>query len=227
MRRQLGLADDAVVIGCVARLTRWKGQATLLDALPGLLESAPSVRLVLAGLPSDSAPDGNGDYRDFLIRRIAQRGLERKVVLPGFLPQSDMPRFYGALDVLAHPSFEEPFGLAVVEAMASELPVVAVDGGGIPEIIRHEREGLLVRADNPPAVTAAILRLLRDPGYAQELARAGRQRVLDAFTPEAQATAMLHVYHQVLEQRAARQANVATRRAQKQSRNEPTAAGPL
>jgi glycosyltransferase involved in cell wall biosynthesis len=109
-----------------------------------------------------------------------------------------MPEFYGALDVLAHPSIEEPFGLAVVEAMASERPVVAIDGGGIPEIIRNGQDGLLVQAEQPPAMAEAITRILDSPALAAQLGRAGRQRVLAAFTPEMQATAMLNVYAQVL-----------------------------
>jgi glycosyltransferase involved in cell wall biosynthesis len=202
MRGRLGLPVDAPVIGCVARLTRWKAQHTLVEAFAIVRQRFRDARLVLPGISGDAAPDGNGSYRDYLIRRSAELGLGDTVTLPGFLPQSDMPEFYGALDVLAHPSIEEPFGLAVVEAMASERPVVAIDGGGIPEIIRDGRDGVLVPAEQPPALAAAITRVLDNPALAVQLGRAGRQRVVDTFTPELQAAAMLEVYEQVLGRRA-------------------------
>jgi glycosyltransferase involved in cell wall biosynthesis len=201
MRQRLGLAPDAPVIGCVARLTRWKAQHTLVEAFAIVRQRFPYARLILPGISGDSSPDGNGDYRDYLVRRSTDLGLGDAVSLPGFLPQSDMPEFYGALDVLAHPSIEEPFGLAVVEAMASERPVVAIDGGGIPEIIRDGCDGLLVPAEQPPAMAEAIIRVLDNRAFATQLGRAGRQRVIETFTPEMQAAAMLAVYKQVLGRR--------------------------
>src|SRR5207302_527506 len=83
------------------------------------------------------------------------------------------PRFYGAIDVLAHPSFEEPFGLVVVEAMASERPVVAINGGGVPEIVRNGRDGLLVPAEDASAMAEAIGQVLENGQLAQELGRVG------------------------------------------------------
>lgn len=205
MRERLGVPADVPVIGCVARLMRWKGQATLLEAFVSVREAIPDARLVLAGLPADSSPDGDGNYRDYLVRRIAALGLEDSVKLPGFLSQSEMPQFYAALDVVAHPAIEEPFGLAVVEAMACLRPVVASSGGGIPEIIRDELDGLLVRPEQPEALANSITRLFRNPAFAQQLATSARERVLERFTPEIQATAMLRVYQQVVDHRLSRQ----------------------
>jgi glycosyltransferase involved in cell wall biosynthesis len=201
MRQRLGIPHDAVVIGCVARLMQWKGQGTLLETFASVRQVLPTARLVLAGLPADNAPDGKGDYRDYLMRRIHALGLQDAVTLPGFLPQTEMPEFYGALDVLAHPSVEEPFGLAVVEAMASMCPVVAIDRGGIPEIVRHGMDGLLMPAENPTAMAEAIIMVLGNPVLAEQLAHSGRQRVLETFTPEIQAAAMLRVYEQIVARR--------------------------
>jgi glycosyltransferase involved in cell wall biosynthesis len=204
MRRRLGIPPDVPVIGCVARLMRWKGQASLLEAFAYVRATVPDAQLVLAGLPADQSPDGDGDYRDYLVRRVDALGLGDAVKLPGFLPQDDMPQFYAALDVLAHPSIEEPFGLAVVEAMACSRPVVAIDGGGIPEIIRNGVDGLLVAAEQPQLMASAIIGLLRNPEVARQLADAGRERVLQAFTPNRQAAAMLGVYREILDRRGGR-----------------------
>jgi glycosyltransferase involved in cell wall biosynthesis len=201
MRHRLGIPADAPVIGCVARLMRWKGQDRLLDAFAIVRQNVPEAHLVLAGESLDSAPDGPGDYRDYLIRRAEALGVMNAVHLPGFLPQAEMPHFYGALDVLAHPALEEPFGLAVVEAMASGRPVIASDRGGTPEIIRDGIDGLIVSVESPTAMAAAIARVLGEPALAARLAQSGRARVLEAFTPEAQAAAMLKVYQQVVGRR--------------------------
>lgn len=199
MRHRLGVPADVPVIGCVARLMRWKGQDTLLEAFASVRESLPAARLVLAGLPADCAPDGDGNYRDYLIRRIAALGLGGSVTLPGYIAQSEMPQFYAALDVVAHPAVEEPFGLAVVEAMACLRPLVASGSGGIPEIIRDEVDGLLVPPEQPAALAKAITRLFSNPASAQQMATSARERVLTTFTPELQAQAMLRVYQQVVD----------------------------
>jgi glycosyltransferase involved in cell wall biosynthesis len=201
MRQRLGLPPDVAVIACVARMTRWKAQHTVIDAFAQLRRQFPGARLVLAGLPGDTALEGPGDYRDYLMRRVEALGLSECVSFPGFLSQADMPCFYGAIDVLAHPSHEEPFGLVLVEAMASEKPVVAIDAGGVPEIITSGRNGYLVPREAPGAMAEAVQRLLCDPSHAREVGRAGRRRVLEAFTPEIQADAMLRVYQQVLARR--------------------------
>jgi glycosyltransferase involved in cell wall biosynthesis len=198
MRRRLGLPTDVPVIACVARMTRWKAQHTVIDAFARVRGQFPDARLVLAGLCGDSAPDGQGSYRDYLDRRVESLGLTECVSFVGFLSQADMPRFYGAIDVLAHPSHEEPFGLVLVEAMASEKPVVAINGGGVPEIVTSGRDGYLLPMEAPDAMADVLLRVLCDPAHAAEIGQAGRRRVLEAFTPEIQAAAMLRVYEQVL-----------------------------
>jgi glycosyltransferase involved in cell wall biosynthesis len=189
------------VIASAARMTRWKAQHTLIDAFARVRARIPDARLVLAGLSGDSAPEGPGSYRDYLDRRVQGLGLRDSVTFLGFLSQADMPHFYGAIDVLAHPSHEEPFGLVLVEAMASEKPVVAIDGGGVPEIITNGRDGHLVPKEAPDAMADALLGVLCDPAHAVEIGRAGRRRVLAAFTPEMQADAMLRVYEKVLARR--------------------------
>jgi len=139
--RRLGICPGGPLIGCVARLSRWKDQATLLEALAELRTALPGVRLVLAGANFDSSPDGQGTYQEYLERRIKALGLENAVTFAGYLDHQEMPGLYNGFDVLAHPAVEEPFGLAVVEAMASGRPVVAVGEGGICEIIRDGLDG--------------------------------------------------------------------------------------
>lgn len=197
MRRRLGIDEGVPVIGCIARLSQWKGQDTLLEALIAVRRAIPGVRLVFAGISLDAAPDGNGTYADHLKRRIDALGLRDIAILAGFIPHADMPSLYAAVDVVAHPAVEEPFGLAVVEAMASARPLVAVGAGGIPEIVRDGIDGLLVPREQPEALAAALIRVLRDDALAQRLALSGRERVVEMFSPERQAAAMLDVYQRI------------------------------
>gem|GEM_PF-1017978 len=204
MRNRLGVPANIPLIGCVARLSRWKDQATLLEALVAVRRELPDARVVLAGHTTDLAPDGLGDYQDYLVRRIAVLGLGNAVIFAGFVPRKEMPSFYAALDVLAHPSVEEPFGLCLVEAMASARPVVAVGTGGVPEIIRDGVDGLLVPREQPEVLAAALVRVLRDRTLAERLASSGCTRVRTAFSPEGQATEVLAVYRRVVAARAHR-----------------------
>jgi glycosyltransferase involved in cell wall biosynthesis len=202
MRARLAVPPEVPLIGYVARLMRSKDQATLLDAFVQVRAKWPDARLVLAGLPMDVAPDGDGDYQDYLVRRIRALGLESAATLVGFLPHAEMPTLYAALDVVAHPSHEEPFGLAVVEAMASSRAVVATRGGGIPEIIRDGLDGLLVPKQQPTELAEAILAVLGNSSLAERLGHSARERVQTRFTPAIQATTMLKVYAQVIAARA-------------------------
>jgi glycosyltransferase involved in cell wall biosynthesis len=197
MRRQLGIPDDAPVVGSVGRLMQGKDQASLLEAMVLVRETLPEARLIIAGLSADVAPDGRGTYGEYLVRRVDELGLRGAVVFTGFLAHHEMPRLYAAFDVFVHPCVEEPFGLVVVEAMARLQPVIAVNAGGIPEIIRQGVDGLLVPPREPALMAERIVGVLSDPVRAGQLARAGRERVLAAFTPGVQAAAMVSVYRRI------------------------------
>lgn len=203
MRRHFGLRQDGPVVGFVARLMRWKGHERLLEALALVRRDLPEVQLVLAGESLDSAPDGHGTYHDYLVRRANALGITNAVSFPGFVPREDMPAFYGALDLVVHPAPEEPFGLAVVEAMASGRPVIASDRGGTPEIIRDDIDGLLVPVDSAEAIAASMRRVLTNADLSTRLARAARERVVTTFTPDKQAAHVLEVYRTVIDRRRA------------------------
>ena len=98
-------------------------------------------------------------------------------------------------DVAVFPSiWQEPFGMTVVEAMATETAVVASRVGGIPEIVEHGVTGLLVEREDPAALSEAVLTLLGDPQRRDRLARAGRQRAVERFSWKRIAADVLDVY---------------------------------
>jgi glycosyltransferase involved in cell wall biosynthesis len=200
-RQRLGIPHNATVVGSVARLMRGKDQQSLIEALAIVRGTNPQAHLVIAGQSSDSAPDGQGDYADYLVRRADELGMSDAVTFTGLLPHDQMPELFAAFDLFAHPCLEEPFGLVVVEAMTAQRPVVACNAGGIPEIIRDGVDGILVPRRQPAALAEAIVDLLTNPVRSTKLVRSARERVMAAFTPEIQAATMLNVYRRITEAR--------------------------
>ena len=153
---------------CVAAMSRRKGHVVLLDALPRVLERVPAARLTLAG---------DGPEREFLKTRARDLDVADAVRFLGAVEHDRMPALYEAADVFCLPSFAEGIPIVLMEAMAMEIPVVATRIMGVPELVEHERSGLLVSPARADALADALVRLLTDPPLRREMGRAGRRRV--------------------------------------------------
>jgi glycosyltransferase involved in cell wall biosynthesis len=119
-------------------------------------------------------------------------GVLDDVIFTGY--RADVPALLAACDVFALPSFEEPFGLVFLEAMAMKKPVVALDTGGTPEVVEHGKSGLLSPARDVPALAANLLRLIRDQALRERMGEYGRRQVETRFTPERMARDIEKVY---------------------------------
>jgi glycosyltransferase involved in cell wall biosynthesis len=167
------------VIGNVARLVEQKNQRALVDAAPAILERFPDARFVVAG---------DGPLRGELERRASALPFE-------FLGnRGDVPELLAGLDVFAFPSLFEGLCLAVIEAQAAGVPVVATPVGGIRETVVDGETGLLVPCGDAAALAAAVCRLLADPALAQRLAGAARRRVHDRYAVEHMVERTLALY---------------------------------
>lgn len=195
LRNKLGLATDEPLVGIVARVMVWKGHYELVDALAKVREQHPNVRLVIIGKEDLLAANSAESYTARVKHRIAELGLQQNVIWAGWF--DEMAPVFADLDVVCVPSYEEPFGLVVTEAMAMERAVVGFDSGALPEIVRSGVEGVLVPVRNTEALAEAITQLLDDPAKRRALGIAGRKRVLNHFTPSRQAAEVLHIYAQV------------------------------
>ncbi len=208
VRAELGLAPDAAVIMALGSVQRAKGHWLLLDALGLLAATEPRVSLVLVcgGVDAAYAASVRGrvkralgvplDNLAALRRAAARRGLAHRVLATGY--RSDVPRLLAAADVVAFPSLvAEGFGRPIIEAMAMARPVVATDVGPSRELLGDEA-GLLVAPD-PHALAGALRAVLRNPGAAERLGRAGRARVEALFTLDRQVAEMSALYRQVAE----------------------------
>ena len=167
------LDPEAQIVGVVARLEAEKGHRTLLAAWPEVIAAVPKARLLIVG---------EGSEQDALESQAGQLGIADTVIFTG--RREDVPAVTAALDVAVLPSYREAQGLSVLEAMALGRPVVASRVGGIPEMIDDGVSGLLVPPHDPPALAAALVKLLTDHPFADMLAHAGHELVHDRFCIE-------------------------------------------
>lgn len=195
-RTTLGIPPDAPVLGIFARLFAWKGHAYVLDALSIVRNEFPDIRLLIVGKDDPRAHPGGGSYRTELERQAQRLGLLSNIVFTGF--RTDVPRLMAAIDVFTLPSWEEPFGLVFLEAMAMRKPVVAWDSGGAPEVVRHGQTGLLVPRGSVSGLAEAMLALLRDPALRRRLGDEGRRDVEERFNPQRMCESMVAVYRAIL-----------------------------
>ena len=163
---------------CTSSLWEGKGQDVLLEALARAREVDRGIELVLAS-------DGEAAYRVHLEGLVRSLGLEGVVRFTGWLEREALSREMRDASILVMPSrWGEPFGLATIEGMAHGLAVVASDAGASPELIEEGVDGILTAAGDAAALAAALLRMARDEGLRQALARCGMQRVGERYTRE-------------------------------------------
>lgn len=185
VRRELALRDDELLIVAIGNLYLVKGHGVLVRAL-GELEAqgnVPPWRLAVAGRGEEEAS----------LRALAdEAGIAQRVHLLGF--RSDAPDILAAADLFVMPSLSEGLPLALVEAMATGLPIVASDVGGIPEVVTRDAEAVLVPAASPVALAAAIRSLLADPERRSALGAAAQRRAYRDFSVGAMADAYELLY---------------------------------
>lgn len=187
-RRELGLSDTEGVILAVGRFSKEKALADLVTAFAQLIRTQPrEMRLVLVG---------DGPERPAVQELTATLGVAEQVL---FVGQVGDPRpYYAAADVLAMPSLSEGSPLALLEAMAAGLPIVATAVGGVPEIVQNDQNALLIAPRQPDVMANAMNQLLNDDQLARRLGQSAQNTVATRFTPEAHRLARLEFYRKLL-----------------------------
>jgi glycosyltransferase involved in cell wall biosynthesis len=170
-RKLYGVAADAPLVVMTGRLNEYKGQDDLIRAARIVVQERPDTRFLIAGRGPES-------LRLSLESLIDELDVRAHVQLVGYVPS--IPELVAASDIVAMPSWEEPFGLVALEGMAMGKPVVATRAGGVPEFVEHGVTGLLVPPRDPAALAQALLEFIRDPARARENGARGRRHVEDA-----------------------------------------------
>jgi glycosyltransferase involved in cell wall biosynthesis len=183
----------------VSRLSPEKGVHILLRAFRKVVERYPTAEIELIGSPSSAPVEyiirlthdekiarllafyKGDDYYDHLVAEIPAE-LKDQVIFSGHVKHDRVPDHYRKADILINPSLSEPFGMALVEGMASGIPVIAPRVGGMVEIIEHGATGYLVNVDDVQDLADTILHLLDEPETRAAMGQTGRQRVMELFT---------------------------------------------
>lgn len=184
-RAELGLADDDLIIGQVARLTEQKGHRFLIDAAPQVIAALPNVKFVLVG---------DGPLRQDLQMRIAEKNLQKHFVLLGF--RHDVHELLPLFDIFTLPSLYEGLPNVVLEAMACALPVVATPADGTKEAAVDGQTGLLVPIGDVEALAEKLIEIGRDAALRRSLGQAGRKRVEERFSLTGQVAQFEALYTQ-------------------------------
>lgn len=196
LRRSLGLADDRVVVALTGQVAEVKGIWEYLDAARLLVEKGANATFAVLG----DDLKGHGALRRAMEERVSALSLSDHFRFLGFRP--DAPRLIPAFDIVTVPSHIEPLGNATLEAMAAGRPVVGSRVGGIPEMVVDGETGVLVPAQDPQALAAALEPLITSPALRDRLGRAARERAERAFSLRAHAARLQTLYDAVLGEHA-------------------------
>jgi glycosyltransferase involved in cell wall biosynthesis len=199
-RSRLGLEPGVVALGVVAQITPWKAQDDAIRTLVALRRRVPDATLLLVGetkFVRGSEAFDNLAFERSLHELLHELRLEEEVRFLG--ERADVPEIFGALDLVLVPSWEEPFGRSVIEAMAMETPVIATSVGGPAEIVTDGVDGLLLLPRQPERWGEAAGSLLEAPERLEAMAAAGRRTAAARFGREVHVRAVLDAYREALD----------------------------
>jgi colanic acid/amylovoran biosynthesis glycosyltransferase len=174
----------------IGRLVPEKGQTVLLEAIAELTRRGHDVTATIAG---------EGALKPELARMAKRLKLSDRVEFPGAVGQHQLRDLYEEAAVFCLPSFGEGVPIVLMEAMAMEVPPISTRIAGIPELIDHERSGLLVPPGNTEELTDGLESLLTEPAFHRELAAAGREKVLEEFDTHRSAAQLLAIFEEMLD----------------------------
>jgi glycosyltransferase involved in cell wall biosynthesis len=185
-RDRFALPYEKIVM-FVGRGVREKGAQVLIEALPKIRIQHRDTKLVIAG----------GGSKQHLMDQATALGVGSQTFFTGFIPDDDLLRLYRVADVACFPSLYEPFGIVALEAMASKTPVVVSDAGGLPEVIEADVTGTVTWAGNAESLAWGIVRAIKDPAFAKQMAERAYEKVQDVFNWDLIADQTNTVYQRV------------------------------
>ena len=186
--------DTEKIVYYVGRMTYEKGISVLLNAAPKILAAmGGKVKFVIIG----------GGNTSHLKRQANNLGIAQQCYFTGFMSDEDLDKFQTIADCAVFPSLYEPFGIVALESFAARVPVVVSNTGGLPEVVSHDRTGIVTQANNPNSLTWGILEVLQNPDYCQYLVKNAYESLSIRFNWEHLAQQTVAVYIRVAKERAA------------------------
>jgi glycosyltransferase involved in cell wall biosynthesis len=192
IRDSLGIPADRLVVGTVAQVSHRKGSDIFVETARRIAAERADVHFLVVG----RAADGEERFAATVMAAADDPALRGRISFVG--ARADVPDLLASMDVFFLPTRAEPFGIVVIEAMASGVPVVATRVGGIPEIITTPDLGVLVEPDDPAASAAALLALLADEPRRRSIGERGRASLAGRFDRSTYAAAVHRLYDEML-----------------------------
>nr|WP_285851149.1 glycosyltransferase family 4 protein [Sporosarcina aquimarina] len=193
-RDTYGFSQDELIFFVPRRLTKKNGVMYPILSLPAVVEKFPNARVVFAG---------TGEMMEPMKQKAAELGVSDNITMLGAVDHSVMMQYYALANVALVPSIysagvEEATSISALEAMGSGVPLIACAVGGLKEIVDSGKDGLLVEEQNVEELSDAMIRLLEDPAYGEQLAAAGRAKIIEEYSHFAAAEKYEAIYLKAL-----------------------------
>jgi glycosyltransferase involved in cell wall biosynthesis len=165
------------IVLAVSRIDPGKGLHYLVEASKTIVEKIPNVRIVIKGSVGSNASLPEKNYEIELKRLIRKYHLQEHIKILAFSPNSEIPRYMSASDVIVLPSISEGLGVVILEALATGVPVVASRVGGVPDVLMSGTNGLMVEPKDANGLAQAILKILTDDKLRRRLIEGGLRTI--------------------------------------------------
>lgn len=183
---EFDLSPNEKAVGVIAQLIERKGHRYLIEAIPDILRSCPEARFLFFG---------QGPLKQALQGVCHKLGVAEAVHFCGF--RKDLQQLLPHLCLVVHPAMMEGLGVALLEACAAAVPIVATRVGGIPEIVFDGQNGRVVETGNKSALSDAVIDLIRDPVKSRLMGSEGKSMVMSKFSVEAMVMGYFDLYHRL------------------------------
>lgn len=178
-RQLLNISPKGPLIGIIGRISPKKGQGFVIKAIQPLLKKHPNIELLVFGSATINDAECQA-YEQQIIEFVKANKLEDKVHFRAFSPDTEL--FYNSVDIFTIASESETFGMVTIEAMLSELPIIAADTGGSPEILNHGKLGRLYKYENIADYCEQVNWILSNPDLIQEMAKNAKVKATTEYS---------------------------------------------
>ena len=190
VRKDLGFSDDDIVVGKIARLFHLKGHKYLVEAAKLVVAENDNVHFLLVG---------DGSLRETIESQIEAGGLQKHFHFTGLVPPTDVPKYLGAMDILAHTSLREGLARALPQALLAGKPVISFDIDGAREVCLTDMTGILTAPKDIQALSNAINRLAKAADLREQFGAAGQAKCRKMYSHQLMTDRIRTIYEEVLD----------------------------
>ena len=195
LRQKMGLPEQGILIGCYGRIRAQKGTDAFVHAMLRVCHDHPNVTALVMGRATEKYQAFDADLRD----QVTAAGMPERILFKPEVPTEAMADWYRVLDLYVAPQRWEGFGLTPIEAMACACPVIATRVGAFEELIVEGQTGALVEPGDIDEMVASTNAALSDPAKLSDWSAAARRHVIENFSIESEANALVALYHRLLQ----------------------------